>query len=410
MILATRGGSNREFRMAGEWGYDHFIPRPGSGAYSRAGIAMTEEAAYGIPAVSAVIRSAADIVASVPYIVYNNGPTRTRAEDSWQWRLLHDQPSGECSSFDFFYDLVVSLEATGNAFIRKTKFRKEVIELEVLDPHRVALRQNEQTGEKIFDVYVNRSTVVRNLTTADILHVRGFTPNPGSIAGVSLLELHRDALGNALAMQRFEGDYFRNSAQSPVVITGAANPEHAEGLGRAWNDSHQGVGNQWRTAALWGQIDVKALPVSMRDALFVESKRLAVEDVCIIWNWPKELLGMGGDQEHSDDAQWWASFLKRSFLPRLKRIERAFAADKDLYGSAPLFGEFLTAALERADFVTRTRGYKDAIQGGWVSPNEIRGWENLPPKDGGDDLQQTPVGGAPNAPGPSDTNTEESNA
>ncbi len=398
MILATRGGGNREYRMAGEWGYDHFIPRSGWGSVSSAGVVVSDDQAYGIPAVSNVIRSPAEIIASMPFLVYNKGPERTRAEDSWQWRLLHDQPSLERSSFDFFYDLVLSIEATGNAFVRKAKFRKEVVELEVLDPHRVNLHVDPQTGEKLFDVYVDHGKVIRDLKSDVIFHVRGFTPNPGAVAGVSLLELHRDPVGAAAAMQRFEGDFFRNSAQSPIVITGAQNPEHAAGLGRAWNESHAGTGNQWKTAALWGQLDVKHMPISMADALFVETKRLSIEDICRIWRWPKELLELGGDQEFSDEGGWSARFLKYYLLPRLRRIERAFAADPDLFGAAPVFGEFLTASLERADFVTRTRGYKDAIQGGWITPNEIRELENYPPKDGGDDLQQTPVGGAPNDP------------
>lgn len=395
MILATREG-NRELRMAGEWGYDHLIPRPGGHMFSRAGVLVSEDEAYGVPAISNVIRSPAEVIASMPFIVYTKGEVRTRAESSWQWRLLHDQPSAECSSFDFWYDLVLSLEATGNAFVRKARFRREVAELEVLDPHRVKVEQDKRSREKLFDIYVQQGQVIRGLTTADILHVRGFTPNPGGIAGCSLLQLHRDPIGAALAMHRFEGDFFRNSAQSPVVITGAANPDHASGLSRAWNEAHAGAGNQWKTAALWGQVDVKTVPISMQDALFADAKRISIEDACRIWRWPKELLELGNDQEFSDEGGWTARFLKYYLLPRLRRIERAFAADPDLFGAAPLFGEFLTAALERADFVTRVRGYKDARQGGWVTANEIRQWENLPPEDGGDVLQITPVGGAPN--------------
>ena len=99
----------------------------------------------------------------------------------------------------------------------------------------------------------------------------------------------------------------------------------------------------------------------------------------------------------------------RCCLPRLRRIERAFAADPDLYPTAglgtgrgqgsKLFGEFLTAALERADFVTRVRGYKDARQGSWITANEIRELENMPPKEGGDEILITPTGSVANPEG-----------
>jgi hypothetical protein len=91
-----------------------------------------------------------------------------------------------------------------------------------------------------------------------------------------------------------------------------------------------------------------------------------------------------------------AENLKLFVMPRLKRIERAFAADEDLFWSSGLIGEFLTEGLERADVVTRYRAYKDARQGSWITANEIRRYENLPPAEGGDEIQVTPVGGAPN--------------
>lgn len=406
MILATRRG-NSELRMAGEWGSDHIIPAPHSSFISRAGVVVTETEAYGVPAVSNVIRSPAEIIASMPFFVYKDGPVRERADTSWQWSLLHDQPAPELSSYDFWYDVALSLEAVGNAFIRKIRGRGRLLALEVLDPHRVTVERDKETGEKRFDVYIDAGQIVRGLTTLDVLHIRGFCPNPGAVCGVSLLHLHRDPIGAQIAMQRFEGDYFRNSAQSPVVITGAANPDHAEGLGRAWNSAHAGAGNQWKTAAFWGQIDVKTLPVSLNDAMFADAKKLSIEDACRIWRWPKELLELGSDMEFSDEAAWSGRFLKYYLLPRLRRIERALAADSDLFGTSALYGEFLTAALERADYTTRVRGYKDARQGGWVTANEIRALENLPPLDGGDELQITPVGGAPNA--DSDTDSEETN-
>jgi len=71
--------------------------------------------------------------------------------------------------------------------------------------------------------------------------------------------------------------------------------------------------------------------------------------------------------------------------------------DPDLFPStSDLFPEFLTAAVLKPSMTTRFAAYKDARQGGWATPNEIRANENLPPIEGGDELLQTPVGGAPN--------------
>lgn len=405
VILNTRHTGNVELR-AGEWGSEHIIPRPGSAFISSAGLPISESDAFGIPAVSNVIRSAAGIVAALPFFVYREGEVREPARNSWQWKLLHDQPSPELSSFDFFYDLSLSIEATQNAFIQKAKTnRGQVVELQILDPHRVTVRRDKDSGEKRFDIWVGSGNVIRDLSNADILHIRGFTPNPGAVAGVSLIGIHANVLGAQKAMQQFEGDYFRNSGVPPFWFTGASNSEHAKEIIDGHNAAHAGSGNRFKPGALWGPLDVKSIPISLADAAYAENKQLSIDDVCAIWDWPVWMV-KGSDPGQPDPNARMSEFLRTKFLYRLRRIERAFAADPDIFASQPLFGEFLTAALERADFVTRVRGYKDARQGGWLTANEIRTWENLPPAEGGDEILQTPVGGAPNLASPADTTKE----
>jgi HK97 family phage portal protein len=421
VILKTRGGLNVELR-AGEWGTEHLIPRHGAWFSSDSGVSISERDAYGLPAVSNVIRSPAELIASLPFFVYKGDP-RSEARDTWQWSLLHDQPSEYCDSFRFFYDLVLSLEATQNAFVQKFRgvgSRSGRLEaLEVIDPHRVTVNVDKETGEKTFDIWVAAGHVRKGLTSREVLHVRGFTPNPGGAVGVSLIQLHANALGSQTQMQRFEGDYFRNNGVPPFWFTGAQNATHAQEIIDAYKAAHAGAGNRHKPGALWGNIDVKSIPISMADAMYAENKSLSVEDVCRIWRWPKEWVEAPSEGMRGDTSPRTAELLKLYVYPRLRRIERALAADPDLfprtgrgtgYGfGSNLFGEFLSAALERADFVTRVRGYKDARQGGWVTANEIRGWENLPPEEGGDELQQTPVGGAPNPGGPVADKPEEDN-
>ena len=400
MILKTRSGGNVELR-AGEWGTDHIIPRHGSQWLSDTGLPISESDAYGLPAVSNIIRSSAGLTASLPFFVYRDGEVREPARDSWQWSLLHDQPSPDCDSFRFFFDLVVSVEATQNAFLQKIKLRNQVIALEVIDPHRVTVKIDKDTGEKTFDIWVAQGNIVRGIGADQILHVRGFTPNPGGPVGVSLIEIHANTLGAQRAQQKFEGDYFKSSGLPPFFFTGAANSTHAQEIVASYKAERARAGNT-TPAGLWGPIDVKHIPYSMNDAAYIENKGLSLEDACAIWDWPIWLVRAKADDRAEPNARM-SEFLRTKFLPRLRRIERAFAADPDIFAGESLFGEFLIASLERADFQSRVRGYKDARQGGWVTANEIRKWENLPPTEGGDELQVTPVGGAPNP------NNEETN-
>jgi HK97 family phage portal protein len=408
MIIRTRQG-DVELRSSAEWG-SSAIPQPGSGYISSSGSLITPDQIFGLSAVSNVIRSPSEMLASLPFLTYNKKP-RTRAETSWQWELLHENPDDlGTGTYQFFYDCNLSLEAAQNLFIQKVKgvgHRSRRLEaLYVIDPQRVRCRRAED-GTKRFDVYVGGQEGTKyDLTDDVILHVRGFSPHPGSACGMSLLEFNRDALSNSTALQSFEGDYFRNNAQPPFWFTGAKNKEHATELVIAHNERHQGPGKQYRVGAVWGATDVKAIPITMADAQYVEAKQMSVEEACRIWRWPKELMEMtnGSQQAIRDENAWMARMMKIYMLPRLSRIERGFAADKDLYVDTGLVGNFLTAALERVDFESRMRGYKDARQGGWITANEIRDHEDYEPHKQGDTLLETPTGSAPNQIGPTSGN------
>jgi HK97 family phage portal protein len=393
-----------KFLSSSEWGTESFIPSSGIGRISEAGVPVTNFSAYGVPAVASVIRSPADLIAAMPFVTYRQNLSdprdsfRDRAEDTWQWELFHERPCDECDPFQFFYDLEVSLEATQNAFIQKAKLRNEVVALYVLDPQRVRVYCDpDDASRKLFDIYVGPYDVRKGLTTDDICHVRGFTLRPGDVAGTSLLDICRDPVGSAIAMQKFEGDYFRNHAVPPIFFTGSANKQQAQDIADLHNAKHRGAGNQWKAGSLWGETDVKSIPISLKDAMFIEAKNMSIEDVCRIWRWPRSLMEIGEVREPTMDWNVIDShMLKIYILPRLRRIERAFAADPDIFYGSNLYGEFLTASLERGDVHTRYDAYRLARQGGWVTANELRAMENFPPHENGDELQETPVGGAVN--------------
>lgn len=412
MIIRTRQG-DVELRSTGEWG-SSAIPQPGSGYISSAGLPVMPDQIFGLSAVSSVIRSPSEILASLPFLTYREKP-RKRAENTWQWELLHDNPDDlGTGTYQFFYDCNLSLEAAQNLFIQKARGvgrrRNRLEALYVIDPQRVRCYRADD-GTKRFDIDTGKNGRKTGLTSREILHIRGFSPNPGSACGMSLIEFNRDALSNSTALQSFEGDYFRNNAQPPFWFTGAKNKEHATELVIAHNERHQGPGKQYRVGAVWGQTDVKAIPITMADAQYVEAKQMSVEEACRIWRWPKELMEVFSTTQQAvrDENAWMARLMKIYMLPRLSRIERGFAADEDLYMNTGLVGNFLTAALERVDFESRMRGYKDARQGGWITANEVRDHEDYEPHPQGDTLLETPTGSAPNEAKPTSGGGQQSN-
>jgi HK97 family phage portal protein len=400
MIVRTVRG-NREFRTT-EFG-SSVIPPPGFGYSAFSGIPVTADRTFGLPAVIAAVRLIATLTATMDLGVYRGtGGDKETAEDSWQDKLL-DQPNSEQSQFDFISDVAAGPEGYGNAFVEKVKFRGEVVELIPRDPDYVRVRRD--GGRKVFDVSVDGRTR-RNLTPAQILHVRGFTTS-GYLSGFSPITLHRNALGTALALEEFQGRYFANNAEpgGAIVMPGSTTKTRALEILDLWSASHGGVSNAGKPGILSGGATWQTIGISLVDAQFVEAQKFTVEQIARIFGVPQDLIGGALDRGVAATAeQVGLRFLSFFLMPRLKRIEMAFAADLDLFAQTDVYPKFVTDDLLRADALTKAQVQHMQIQSGVLLADEARAEMGLPPlPDGvGQIPLVTPVGAGPNpAPLPS---------
>ncbi len=88
----------------------------------------------------------------------------------------------------------------------------------------------------------------------------------------------------------------------------------------------------------------------------------------------------------------------RCLAPMARRIEQAMnAALLTAEGRKRHFVEHDLAGLLRGDLKARYEAYRIGREWGWLSPNEIRGWENLQGIESGDEylspLNMTELGG-----------------
>jgi len=358
----------------------------------------------GLPVASAAIRLLSESLGMMPLKVWRGDPPeREEVRDSWQWTRLHDMPNDETPAGDFWQDAETSIESTGNAFVWKAVTRRPVsspedIQLFVMDPNGIEVKR--ENGRKVFEVWENGEK--KTYTTRRILHIRGWTLTPGAVQGISPIALHRESLGKYLATEEFESRFFSNSAKPPGIIQvpGDLKEGDADELRRLWYERYGGLSNAHTPAILKNGATWQSVGLSLQDAQFIEQKRYGLEDIARIFRISAVgLLGAyaQGQQTPSvgDDLE---RFLQIDMNPRITRIQAALKIDRDLFPDPEMFPEFEPNAVLRPDIKTRYAAYKDAAQGGWLTGNEIRALENLPPHPDGTSLQQTPVGGAPNPP------------
>lgn len=375
------------------------IPQPGlaGGSWSNAGRFVTADDAVGLPPVFAAIRLLAETIGSIEWAV-RSGVGTTEVEDkpnSWQWGLFRTEPNAEQSPFDFFNWAITSLQQ-GNAYFLKTKARGRVVELLPLMPANVVPRF--KGGQMTYRVFIGGA--VKTLTREDILHVPGIIWKHPFI-GVSPIEMHRNSLGASLAAEEFGGRFFQNDGQPGglIEVKAALKREQRQELMAGWNERHQGVANSHNTGLLTNGGTYKPLGVTLSDALYVEAMGWGVKQAARVFRVPAGLLEGDDASEKPSTAHPEvedARFLKYSLQQWITRVAQAFYKDDDLFPDKSLMPVALTETLTRADVMSRNQAYLWARQAGWMSANEIRSKEGLPPVAGGDELQLTPVGGAPN--------------
>jgi HK97 family phage portal protein len=400
MIVDSRGRT--EIRTA-EFG-SSAIPLPGYGLSVTSGVNYTPERALGLSAVGAAVRLIATMLASLDLCIFTGlGADKRASETSWQDVLL-DNPSPDQTQFDLLSDVATGVEASGNSVVLKVFGQsRKVLALIPLDTDYLKIFRDPVTKEKVIEITSQGRT--QRLSNSEVIHFRGWTA-PGQVAGVSPIALHRQALGNAVALEEFEGRFYRQNGSpgGAIKVPGALKTARALEIRDTWDATHAGVANSHRTGVLTNGAEWQQIGISLQDAQFVESQRYGVEQVARIYGIAPEMLGHPLTKPEANE-QLALRFLTFTLLSRMRRIEQTFAADPDLFLGLPQYPEFVIDDLLRTDAATQATVEHMQIQDGTKLVDEIRAEHGDPPlppvpddwtQAPGKVPQITPVGGAPN--------------
>lgn len=400
MILKTSRG-NRELFAAFDSSVP--IPRPSmhGGAVSYGGRRVSLEDASGLPAFMRAVRLISETVAMMPFVAAWQG--RPRPEAAGVLR----RPLDGVSPFTV-WSYTVAAMLRGNAYLWKIPVRGRVVGLQPIDP--CLVEPDYDDGEPRFKIRRRENGPVwMNAGTSRVIHLPGILLGHPFV-GVSVIEAHRNGLGAYLDRQEFEARYLANDGSPGVVLKNPSNTtaqQRAE-LRESFEARHGGPSRAGRPAFLWGGWDIDRVGVSLSDAQFIETSRFQVQEVGRMLGVPSGLLGEPSSTNIEAVAEENTRFLTYGLAPWMTRLEQGLLADPDLFDGPDWDLQLDPGRLLRADDKTRFDGYRLARQGGWITANEIRALEGREPVEGGDEIQKTPVGGAPNAgqPDPTETPTE----
>lgn len=344
------------------------------------------ENVLGLSAVWACVNLIAGTIASLPLVVYRTGPEGARDVDRDHplYRVLHDSPNSLQTALDFWEFCGASVELWGNGYARKIKSGDRIVGLIPIMPQ---LPQVRNLGNGRLGYRWTENGKEFDLTSDDVLHIRGFGGNP--LGGMSTLAFGARTFGLALDIDRSARGTFKNGLRPSGVLTFEKflTPEQRSAVETALVQKFVGAMNSGRPLILEGGTTWSQLGINPEDAQMLQSRSFSVEEIARFFGVPPHMIG------HTEKSSSWGTGLKEQTLGfvkfalrrRLKRIEQAL--EKQLLSpadrAAGIAIEFNLEGLLRGASDERSSFYQSGLTNGWMTINEVRALENLPPVEGG---------------------------
>ena len=330
-------------------------------------------------AVWAAVRAISEGVASLPLQVFRRGHdgSRSKANDHPLYRILHDQPNPEMSALTFRETLMGHALVWGNGYaeIVRDKNSGRVQQLWPLDPSQVEPVRDEK-GE----LFYKYGSVI--FLPTEILHIKGLSFD--GVKGYSVIAQAKNSIGLGMAVEEFGSTFFGQGGKPAGVISvpGKLNSEAIQNMRKSWEDMHATVKNAHRVAILQNGVTYQTIGTPPDDAQWIASRQFQLQEVARWFKIPASKIGAGAGT-YSSLEQDNLAFLQETLRPWLIRWEQEINF-KLISSLDQLYAEHNQDALLRGDTAGRSAFYASALSWGWLSRNDVRALENLPPFEGGD--------------------------
>jgi HK97 family phage portal protein len=359
------------------------------------GNAVNERSAMQMTAVYSCVRILSEAVAGLPLHLYryDGKGGKDKALEHPLYRLLHDEPNPEMTSFAFRETLMTHLLLWGNAYAQVIRNGKgEVVALYPLIPSKMTV-DRDQAGH-IYYAYSrtqeDANTLGRDqqvlLSPHDVLHIPGLGFD--GLVGYSPIAMAKNAIGMAIACEEYGASFFSNGAAPGGVLEHPGVVKDPKRVRDSWNAIYQGSRNAHRIAVLEEGMAYKAIGISPEQAQFLETRKFQINEIARIFRVPPHMVGDLEKSSFSNIEQQSLEFVKYTLDPWVVRWEqslhRALFTPEE---KKRFFVRFNLDGLLRGDYQSRMAGYAVGRQNGWMSANDIRELENIdriPVELGGD--------------------------
>ena len=352
------------------WGSGDFVE-----ATSQSGVRIDSKTALQINAVFSAVSLISDTIATLPvdaYIRRDGARFAFRPRPAWVTK-----PDVDTTKEAFYGAVIVSLLLDGNGFIRLySNAAGEIVNMSVLNPMDVEIKRN-GIGQVMYVLQESKKV----LSSEEVVFIPDLV-RPGQLRGISRVEAMKENFGLAKALENYAAKFFGSGTQTSGVleVPGNLTAEQAKNMQEAFDSRHKGWSKAHKTAVLSGGAKYVPTNVPNDQAQFLDSRRMAVEDVARAFNIPPHLLGLPGTNSYASVEQNNLAWVTHCLRPIVQKIEGALSPLMARYpGGENAFIRFNLDGLLRADINSRMTAYSTGLQAGFLTINDVRRIEDFTP-------------------------------
>lgn len=354
-----------------------------SPSYSEdAAVPVTEDTAMQVSAVWACVRLLSETVASLPFNVYQKNP-KSVADGFYFQELMRRKPNRYQTRQEFLETMMLNLTLHGNAYARIQRINGRITSLMPMMSAQVEVRLLED-GSVVYEY--TRDNLTEFLAEQSVWHIKLYG---NGIIGKSPLAFGRNMIGIAQAADKTVTRIYNSGGKRSgvLMVDKLLKPEQREQI----RQNFSGLTTSTDDRLIVLEMGMKFDPIAMspQDIELLASRKFQLEEICRWFGVPSVLVNdtSGSTTWGSGIEQLVSGFYKLNLRPYLERIESSIEAnlltpeEQNRY-----YVEFDFEGLLRSDLKSRLEGYRTAIAGSILTPNEARkieGWDALP---GGDSL------------------------
>ena len=293
---------------------------------------------------------------------------------------------------DLFMGTQAYLDLDGNSFwylARDKDGTGKIQEIWLLRPDKVEIIMSED-NPLLVSGYTYRQNDGKKIPfdVKQILHFKNFNPlgdYPFPSRGMGVVQASMWSIDTDNEARMWNFSFFKNSARPDGFLSkeGVMAEEDFKRLKEQWNDKYQGSEKSHKVAILTGGLKWEDISRSQKDMDFLEQRRFSRDEILALFRVPKSVIGIVEDVNRANAEASNYIFASRTVDPLMSKI---VATLNEFL--VPEFGENYFLEYESPipeDKVQQANIYALGLDK-WLSRNEIRAEEGLPPTEKGDEI------------------------